>query len=50
MKVNHVFKAKKETFRGSFCAKVENGPFFAHLTLQNLDRDESRFLMKNSQT
>ena len=46
IKVNHAFKAKEEAFRGSFCAKVGDGLFSAHLTLQKLDRDESRFLMK----
>ena len=45
-KVNHVFKAKKEAFRESFYAKVENDIIFAHLTLRNLGRDENRFSMK----
>ena len=43
MEVNHAFKAKKEAFRECFCAKVENGQFLDHLTLQNLERDENRF-------
>ena len=46
MKVNHAFKAKKEAFRERFCAKVENDSILLHLTLQNLERDESQFLMK----
>ena len=45
MKVNHAFKAKKEAFRERNLRKVENGPFWAHLTLQILDRDENHFLM-----
>ena len=45
MKVNHAIKAKKETFRERNLRKVENVPFWAHLNLQILDRDENHFLM-----
>ena len=45
MKVNHAFKAKKEAFRERNLRKVKNGPFWAHLTLQILDRDENHFLI-----
>ena len=45
LKVNHAFKAKKEAFREQNLRKMENWPFWAHLTLQILDRDENHFLM-----
>ena len=49
MKVNYAFKSKKEAFRERNSQKVKNDPFLLHLTLRFLDRDESRFLMKNFQ-
>ena len=45
MKVNHAFKAKKEAFRERNPRKVKKGQFWAHLTLQILDRDENHYLM-----
>jgi hypothetical protein len=43
MKVIWVFKAKKEAFRERKITKVENGPFWLHLTPNFLVRDETRF-------
>ena len=45
-KVIQLFKAKKEAFRERNSQKVKNDPILLHLTLQKLDRDESRFLIK----
>ena len=45
MKVNHVFKAKKVTFRERDPQKVKNDLIFAHLTLRILGRDENRISM-----
>ncbi len=43
MKVINLFKAKKEAFRERKSAKVENEPFWLHLTPNFLVRDETRF-------
>ena len=43
MKVINLFKAKKVTFRERKSSKVENGPFWLHLTPNFLERDENRF-------
>ena len=39
-----------EAFRERFCAKVEKGPFWDHLTLRNLERDETRFHVFDPET
>ena len=48
LKVNHAFKAKKETFRERNSQKVKNGSILLHLTLRFLDRDENHFFTSPS--
>ncbi len=47
MKVIWVFKAKMEAFRERKFGKVENVPFWLHLTPNFLERDETRFYISN---
>ena len=49
LKVIQLFKAKMEAFRARKFGKVENGPFWLHLTPNFLVRDETRFLRFQSQ-
>ena len=43
LKVIQLFKAKMEAFRARKFGKVENVPFWLHLTPNFLVRDETRF-------